>query len=192
MSSLHGLNQVHVSFVQLTAVTFSFYRWEQKIYIHMSCWTRLLLTSRSIYFLCQVRGQQLGLSQKKQVKNVISFFKTCHSKCLFLWITTFHKNTFLKRYVCIFVVISVALKSWINWLNRRGWVAYICFCKLDHHWFRYWLVACSAPTSAKCHLNQCWFISRPQCVNALRPEILKKMYLNSNFNEVCPWGFNGQ
>ena len=58
---------------------------------------------------------------------------------IFLWITTFHKNTFLKRYVYIFVVISVALKSW---LNRRGWVAYICFCKLDHHWFRYWLVAC--------------------------------------------------
>ena len=26
---------------------------------------------------------------------------------------------------------------------------------IDHHWFRWWLVACSAPSH---HLNQCWLI----------------------------------
>ena len=34
-------------------------------------------------------------------------------------------------------------------------VTHICISKLDNHWFRYWLVAWSAPTH---HLNQCWFI----------------------------------
>ena len=27
--------------------------------------------------------------------------------------------------------------------------------ELNHHWFRWWLVACSAPSH---HLNQCWII----------------------------------
>ena len=32
-------------------------------------------------------------------------------------------------------------------------VPYICDSELGQHWFRYWLVACSAPTH---YLNQCW------------------------------------
>ena len=31
----------------------------------------------------------------------------------------------------------------------------ICVSELGHHWFRFWLVACSAPSH---YLNQCWFI----------------------------------
>ena len=32
---------------------------------------------------------------------------------------------------------------------------HICICKTDHHWLRYWLVACSAPSH---YLNQWWHI----------------------------------
>ena len=34
-------------------------------------------------------------------------------------------------------------------------MTYICISELGHQWFRYWLVACSAPSH---YLNQCWFI----------------------------------
>ena len=32
---------------------------------------------------------------------------------------------------------------------------HICICKTDHHWLKYWLVACSAPSH---YLNQWWHI----------------------------------
>ena len=32
---------------------------------------------------------------------------------------------------------------------------HICVTELGHHWFRYWLVSCSAPSH---YLNQCWLI----------------------------------
>ena len=32
-------------------------------------------------------------------------------------------------------------------------MSHICVVELGHHWFRYWLVACSAPSH---YLNQCW------------------------------------
>ena len=34
-------------------------------------------------------------------------------------------------------------------------VPHICICELGQHWFRWWLVACSAPSH---YLNQCWLI----------------------------------
>ena len=37
-------------------------------------------------------------------------------------------------------------------------VSHICVNKLDHHWFRQWLVACSAPNR---YLNQCWLSVAP-------------------------------
>ena len=40
-------------------------------------------------------------------------------------------------------------------LNHWGRVTHICVVDLGHHWFRYWLVACSAPSH---YLNLCWNI----------------------------------
>ena len=38
-------------------------------------------------------------------------------------------------------------------LTHWGRVTHICVVELGHHWFRQWLVACSAPSH---YLNQCW------------------------------------
>ena len=40
-------------------------------------------------------------------------------------------------------------------LTHWGRVMHMCVSKLDHHWFRWWLVACSVPGH---YLNQCWHI----------------------------------
>ena len=40
-------------------------------------------------------------------------------------------------------------------LTHWGRVTHICVVDLGHHWFRYWLVACSAPSH---YLNLCWNI----------------------------------
>ena len=42
-----------------------------------------------------------------------------------------------------------------NSLTHWGRVTHICVSTLDHNWFRYWLVACSAPSH---YLNQCCHI----------------------------------
>ena len=38
-------------------------------------------------------------------------------------------------------------------LTHWGQVMHICISRLDHHWFRQWLVAWSAPSH---YLHQCW------------------------------------
>ena len=40
-------------------------------------------------------------------------------------------------------------------LTEWGRVTHICVVELGHHWFRYWIVACSALSH---YLNQCWNI----------------------------------
>ena len=40
-------------------------------------------------------------------------------------------------------------------LHSLNWVMHIWFCKINHHWFRYWLITCSAPSN---YPNQCWHI----------------------------------
>ena len=40
-------------------------------------------------------------------------------------------------------------------LTQLGRATHIWVSKLSHHWFRKWLVACSAPNH---YLNQCWLI----------------------------------
>ena len=54
-------------------------------------------------------------------------------------------------------------------LTHWGRVTHICVIKLGHHWFRYWLVACSAPSH---YLNQCWNI------------------VNWTFRNKLQWNFN--
>ena len=66
-----------------------------------------------------------------------------------------------------------------------GGKTYIFFSKLSHHWFRKWLVACSAPSN---HLNQWWLIIN----SSLRNKILWNTNRNVNIfiknafeNVVC-------
>ena len=40
-------------------------------------------------------------------------------------------------------------------LTHLPLVPHICISEPGQHWFRWWLVACSAPSN---YLNQCWFI----------------------------------
>ena len=40
-------------------------------------------------------------------------------------------------------------------LPHRGRLTHVCVRKLGHHWFQWWLVACSAPTH---YLNKWWII----------------------------------
>ena len=47
--------------------------------------------------------------------------------------------------------LSTAENFWTHW----GRVMHICVVELGHHWFRQWLVTCSAPSH---YLNQCWNI----------------------------------
>ena len=56
-------------------------------------------------------------------------------------------------------------------LNSLSRVTHICVSRLDHHWFRKWLVAWSAPSH---YLNQCWNI-----VNWI---LRKKLQWNLNHN----------
>ena len=42
---------------------------------------------------------------------------------------------------------------WSAWLTHRGPVMHLYIGNLARHWFRQWLVACSAPSH---YLNQCW------------------------------------
>ena len=48
-------------------------------------------------------------------------------------------------------------------------MTHICVVELDHHWFRQWLVTCSAPSH---YLNQCWNI------------------VNWTFSNKLQWNFN--
>ena len=52
-------------------------------------------------------------------------------------------------------------------INSSPPVSHICElgCELGHNWFRYWLVACSAPSQ---YLNQCWLIVNWIPVNKLQ------------------------
>ena len=43
----------------------------------------------------------------------------------------------------------------LKYLTHLPLVAHICVSESGQHWFRYWLVACSAPSH---YLNQCWLI----------------------------------
>ena len=57
-------------------------------------------------------------------------------------------------------------------LTHWGLVAHIRISKLDHHWYRQWLVACSAPSH---YLNQCWYTVKWTTGNTFR----------WNFNKNC-------
>ena len=52
-------------------------------------------------------------------------------------------------------LIAFAFHSfiWLYELIEAEWRIYVS--KIWHHWFRYWLVACKAPSH---YLNQCWFV----------------------------------
>ena len=50
---------------------------------------------------------------------------------------------------------SMHLKCGLKMTAFFNWGQHRCVSKLYHHWFRYWLVACSAPSH---YLNQRWYI----------------------------------
>ena len=45
----------------------------------------------------------------------------------------------------------------IQWWTHWGWGMHICISTISHLWFRWWLVACSAPSHYE---NQCWLINQ--------------------------------
>ena len=49
-----------------------------------------------------------------------------------------------------------------NKLTHWGRATHICVTKVGYHWFRQWLVACSAPSH---YLNKCWIIVNWTLVN---------------------------
>ena len=51
-----------------------------------------------------------------------------------------------------FAILMFVLKYALTHLSL---VPHICVGEVGHHWFRQWLVACSAPSH---YLNQCWLI----------------------------------
>ena len=72
---------------------------------------------------------------------------------------------------------------------------HICISEVGHHWFRQWLVACSAPSHC---LNQCWLIINWALRNKLhwnsnkiRTFSFMKMRLKMSsvkWRPFCPWG----
>ena len=44
-------------------------------------------------------------------------------------------------------------------ITHRGWMSHVIVRKLSHHWFRWWLVAYSAPNH---YMNQCFHIVDPR------------------------------
>ena len=71
-------------------------------------------------------------------------------------------------------------------LTNLPWVLHICISELGQHWFRQWLVACSAPSH---YLNQCSLIVNWTLRNKLRWNWNKNMklfiYKNVFKNVVC-------
>ena len=55
-----------------------------------------------------------------------------------------------------------------------GRMAHICVGKLDHHWFRYLLVVCRAPSH---YLNQCWNIVYWAIGNKLQWNFDRNLYI---------------
>ena len=85
----------------------------------------------TIDFLLLIRppGQTSVKCKSKRKKNLF------HGNCI--------KNVAKKMMVILFGLQCV---------NSLKQVTHTCISKLSHHWFRYWLVACLAPTH---YLNQC-------------------------------------
>ena len=72
------------------------------------------------------------------------------------WGITSLKSAELWWFLLLFAWIDFC-NNFIGWriLINWGGVMHICVIKISHHWFRYWLVACLAPSH---YLNQCWLI----------------------------------
>ena len=64
-------------------------------------------------------------------------------------------------------------------LTHWGWVMHICFSRLDHHWFRQWLVTWSAPSH---YLNQCWNIVNWALRNKLQGNFNRNSYIFTQEN----------
>ena len=73
-----------------------------------------------------------------------------------------------------------------KWLTHWGRVTHICVGKLNHHWFKWWLVAWSAPSH---YLNQCWNIVNSTLRNKLQWNLNRKSNIfieeNTFENVVC-------
>ena len=61
--------------------------------------------------------------------------------------------------------INITVSSVINMLTHLTLVPHICVSEWGQHWFRWWLVAYSAPSH---YLNQCWIIVRWTLRNTLQ------------------------
>ena len=82
------------------------------------------------------------------------------------------------------------LETWryiyIYILTHLPQVPHICDSELGQHWFRQWLVACSAPSH---YLNQCWLIVNWTLRNKLQWNLNQNtklfIYENAFENAVC-------
>ena len=112
----------------------------------------------------------------------------------YIWGMPHQNKAHKRRETCVyfhgFVVHLSTMKSWlnhrslalfhktnlwyhINYLTHLHLVPHICVSELYQHWFRQWLVACSAPSHS---LNQCWGIVNWTIGNKLQWNSIK----NSN------------
>ena len=71
-------------------------------------------------------------------------------------------------------------------LSHWGRVTHICVDELGHHWFWWWLVACSVPSH---YLNQCWNIVNWTLGNKLQWNLnrISNIFIQENEFENVVW-----
>ena len=89
---------------------------------------------------------------------------------------------------CLFSGMSFILTEEIKkkLLTHWGRVLHIYVTNVGHHWFRYWLVTCLAPSH---YLNQCWNIANCTRSNKLHWNLNQNSYIfiqeNAFENVIC-------
>ena len=107
-----------------------------------------------------------------------------------IWIKWFQENVF-EHFIGKISVVSFSPQcSFRNdelcKLTHWGRVTHICVVELGHHWFRQWLVVCSAP---KNYPNQCWIIVNWTLENKLQWNLNRYLwiFIQENSFENVVW-----
>ena len=110
---------------------------------------------------------------------------SCYNFTLLMLKDIFHLPDFNTFIISIPCVHGSLLLSWFNFNSLRPSDAYMRR-QSNHHWFRLWLVAWSAPSH---YLNQCWIIINSNHRNKLRwnPRRNSSIFILENAfeNVVC-------
>ena len=84
--------------------------------------------------------------------------------------------------ICLRIARNLSCAHLTHW----GGVTHICVVELGHHWFRWWLVACSASSH---YLNQCWNIVNWTLGNKLQWNLNQNLhnFIQENVFENVVW-----